>query len=60
MIYLNTSTDLSPSSGYLLEWPEWLEAPLEPWPKLLAARAPDVAVNKGGGLGGPSRGEDWC
>ena len=68
MINLNTpadkvftllSTDLSHSSGCHLESPEWPEAPPEPWPKVLAARAPDVTVNKGLGLGGPCLGEDW-
>ena len=44
-------TDLSRSSGCLLPWPEW------PGPEV-AARAPDVVVALGAGLGGPKPGED--
>ena len=51
-------THLSCSSGCRCCWPDWPDMPPEAWSRVLAARALDIAVAIGAGLGGPKLVED--
>ena len=57
-VFMFLSTDLFSSSGCHLVWPVWPGTPPKPWPGVLAAKGPDVALAEGLGLGGLHLKED--